>query len=521
MPSSLLRRRVPKPVALAAWGLLMGVCAVAAWAIVTDLTLVRRLHTPLMQHVGQNVFTDLVKAGQAEQAFEEAFEHGDTLFSLPFNALDGGGANVGNGQRFTRLPRADLAGAGQWAAHTPSRATGPNAQSCVQCHNSPIEDGAGTAANLVVRDPLHSKNVGQMVTRDTPHVFGLGATQRLAEEMTARLRTIRQDAINAAKSGGADVTRDLVAKGVGFGQITGRPDGTADTSAVRGVAADLIVRPFQWKGSVAFIRDFVRGAAHNELGMQPVELTGDGVDGDGDGVVNEMLIGDITGLTIYQAAQPRPVTRTELAELGLIPALSTAERDAINRGRDVFRTVGCAVCHVPSLTLDSPIFKEPSSMAAFRDAKLPAGQDPIPRNLDPAFPVSFDLTQDHPDNIIRDSAGNIRRRLGSFDKDGSGKAVIRLFGDLKRHDMGPRLAESIDEAGTGASMWLTRNLWGVGSTAPYLHDGRATTLTEAILEHGGEGAAARDAFRALVEGSQKDLIAFLNNLVLFKQAEED
>jgi hypothetical protein len=377
-----------------------------------------------------------VKAGDAEGAFEEAFEHGDTLFSLVFNAVDGSGANVGNGQRFTRLPRADLAGTGQWANHTPSRATGPNAQACVQCHNSPVEDGAGTVANLVIRDPQHAGRLNAMVTRDTPHVFGLGATQRMAEEMTARLRAIRNEAVAAARSGGADVTRDLVAKGINFGRITGRPDGSVDASGVRGVATDLIVRPFQWKGSVAFIRDFVRGAAHNELGMQPVELAGDGVDGDGDGVVNELIIGDITGLTIYQAAQPRPVTRTELAELGLIPPLTDAERGAIDRGRDVFRNVGCAVCHVPSLTLDSPIFKEPSSLAAYRDARLPAGQDPVLRGLDPAFPVSFDLTQDHPDNIIRDSAGNIRRRLGSFDKDASGRAVIRLFGDLKRHDMG-------------------------------------------------------------------------------------
>jgi CxxC motif-containing protein (DUF1111 family) len=128
---------------------------------------------------------------------------------------------------------------------------------------------------------------------------------------------------------------------------------------------------------------------------------------------------------------------------------------------------------------------------------------------------------DHPDNIIRDAAGNIRRRLGDFDKDAAGRTVVRVFGDLKRHDMGSRLAESIDEVGTGASVWLTRNLWGVGSTAPYLHDGRATTLTEAILEHGGEAAASRNAFAALVEASQKDLIAFLNNLVIFKQAEEE
>ena len=74
----------------------------------------------------------------------------------------------------------------------------------------------------------------------------------------------------------------------------------------------------------------------------------------------------------------------------------------------------------------------------------------------------------------------------------------------------------VDEVGTGASVFLTRTLWGVGSTAPYLHDGRSSTLTEAILEHGGEAATSRDAFTAAASKEQADLIAFLNNLVLFK-----
>ena len=93
---------------------------------------------------------------------------------------------------------------------------------------------------------------------------------------------------------------------------------------------------------------------------------------------------------------------------------------------------------------------------------------------------------------------------------------MEFFGDLKRYNMGSGLAERIDEVGTGASVFLTENLWGVGTTAPYMHDGRSTTLTEAILEHGGEATNAKNAFVALATSSQLDLIAFLNNLVLFK-----
>jgi hypothetical protein len=68
---------------------------------------------------------------------------------------------------------------------------------------------------------------------------------------------------------------------------------------------------------------------------------------------------------------------------------------------------------------------------------------------------------------------------------------------------------------------MTKELWGVGSTAPYLHDGRATTLASAILEHGGEAQASRNAFAALSETAQANVVAFLNNLVLFKQEEGD
>ena len=63
--------------------------------------------------------------------------------------------------------------------------------------------------------------------------------------------------------------------------------------------------------------------------------------------------------------------------------------------------------------------------------------------------------------------------------------------------------------------WLLPNVR-VGSTAPYLHDGRATTLSEAILEHGGEGQAARDAFIALSAADKTDVITFLNNLIIFR-----
>jgi hypothetical protein len=282
---------------------------------------------------------------------------------------------------------------------------------------------------------------------------------------------------------------------------------------VKGVGDDLVVKPLQWKGNTLTVRDFNRGAGHNELGMQAVEIVGEGIDGDGDGVVNEFGYGDMTALAIYLAAQPRPVSQLELADLGLL-VLSDEQRQAILRGTVEFDAAGCADCHRSELLINVPTFSEPSTSAIFRDLVFPAGQDPIAVGVDPNNAVVFDLTQDPPDNVV--DVGGSEVHLGPFEADGEGRAIVRLYGDLKLHDMGPRLAESIDETGVGAATWLTKELWGVGSTAPYLHDGRATTLSEAILEHGGEAQDSRQNFSNLPAERRADLVAFLSNLVLLK-----
>ncbi|MEO8603235.1 MAG: di-heme oxidoredictase family protein [bacterium] len=492
--------------------------SVSAAALLDPFGIVASLHSPVGEHLEQEELVELLRNGDAHAAFEEAFEHGDALFETQFNAVDGVGADVGDGQRFTRVPRADLAA---WSAHVPSRSTGPNASSCTACHNQPADDGSGSIAGNVHRDPTHGGELSHFIQRNTPHLFGAGGIQRLAEEMTEELQGMRDAARTTVCANGRPRTVMLRAKGLPFGSLIAVPRGrrpcqvTFDLRGVRSVDQDLVVRPFQWKGSVAFLRDFNRGAAHNELGMQPAELAGDDLDGDGDGVTDEMTIGDQTALAVYAASQPRPTTQLELDSLGLLTTpLSGARRDSIRRGEQAFQRSGCAGCHRADLLLDDPIFREPSANADFRDARFPGGQDPVERGVDPTLPITLDLTADQPENVVHTAKGDVH--LGSFRTDDRGRAIVSLYGDLRRHDMGAGLAESIDETGTGASVFLTENLWGVGTTAPYLHDGRATTLSEAILLHGGEADGARRAFSRLSGGEQSDLIAFLDNLVLYK-----
>ena len=87
----------------------------------------------------------------------------------------------------------------------------------------------------------------------------------------------------------------------------------------------------------------------------------------------------------------------------------------------------------------------------------------------------------------------------SYDADAGGYPVW-LFSDLKRHDMGDGLAETFALATEQRNReFTTARLWGIADTGPYLHDGRATTLSEAILLHGGEAEPVRNEFAALAD----------------------
>ena len=61
-------------------------------------------------------------------------------------------------------------------------------------------------------------------------------------------------------------------------------------------------------------------------------------------------------------------------------------------------------------------------------------------------------------------------------------------------------------------VFITAELWGIGSTAPYGHRGDLTTLEEAILAHGGDAAGSRKAYSDLSEDDRQSVIAFLRSL---------
>lgn len=85
------------------------------------------------------------------------------------------------------------------------------------------------------------------------------------------------------------------------------------------------------------------------------------------------------------------------------------------------------------------------------------------------------------------------------------------YSDFLLHDMGS-LGDGIAMGDAGGREMRTAPLWGLRAITRYLHDGRASTLTDAILGHDGQGAAARDRFTALDANSKSKLLAFLNSL---------
>ncbi|MFT4724287.1 MAG: CxxC motif-containing protein (DUF1111 family), partial [Colwellia sp.] len=141
--------------------------------------------------------------------------------------------------------------------------------------------------------------------------------------------------------------------------------------------------------------------------------------------------------------------------LGVPPARSLAQEEAL-KGREHFYQMGCQQCHTPSYKTDKN------------------------------YPVEVLANQ-----------------------------LIWPYTDLALHDMGKNLADNVIEDDANGQEWRTPPLWGIGlqkSTTKqqrFLHDGRAHSISEAILWHGGEAEAAQKKFTQLTSSQRQNLIKFL------------
>jgi mono/diheme cytochrome c family protein len=414
-------------------------------------------------------------------SIEALFIVGDELFAYLFRPENGWGRGGADRTAIDYTPELRRVHAGP--------AGGPDAFACANCHSKGGPDGAGTnTQNAFLLG--NGEGVVGAHQRNPPHLLGLGAIDCLAREMSADLQAQAAGARERAKTERHPIEQELLTKGVSFGWIVARPDGQLDTRRVEGVDADLIVRPFGWKGHQSTLRDMAEESLHIHQGLlsNRIQLAvGDGSlardaygqgrwdDVDQDGISLEIHAGMLTTVVGYLAQLEAPVVRPP-RDPGLV--------DAWAAGRATFADVGCAKCHVPTLELD--------------DTKLDARRPAAPEL--PGFVI----------DVAKDGDGpKIEPKYAGASKT---PYLVNLFSDLKRHDMGAALASPGPQGEIPARMFLTRPLWGLAETAPYLHDGRAPTIHDSIVLHDGEAAAARDAYLGLGEGERAGVRVFLTSL---------
>jgi hypothetical protein len=416
-------------------------------------------------------------------------DRGRKLFVAKFTVADGAGR-----PKATQAIVPTLRKRGENARF--QRTGGPDSNSCAGCHNDPVPGGAGDfVANVFVSEGFESADFDSIDPqfsneRNTNSITGDGLVELLAREMTADLHAERADAVKRARQSGQDVTVSLTSKGVSYGTLTARPDGVVDISHFEGIDSDLVVRPFSQKGVFSSLRQFTINAMNQHHGIEAVERWGrrwTGTDDfDQDNKPNEMREGDISAVTLWQATLAPPTVRTDISD---------DWRRAASLGEKVFTDLGCTACHRPSLPLTSVVFTDPGPLDA-------AG---TLRASDVAEPIAVDLS-------TRDWGKTLKRN----DK---GEWLVPLFGDLKRHVI---VDEGVSDLGNEImgqrfverDQFMTAELWGIGSTAPYGHRGDFTTLDGIIRAHGGEGRAARNAYVKASDETRSDLIAFLKTLVI-------
>ena len=148
---------------------------------------------------------------------------------------------------------------------------------------------------------IHDLDICSNSAASTPFTLDIYLTSDsyVGKEMTAELQVLKQSAVLQP---GVPVA--LVTKGVDFGTVTWS-QGVFDLSQVVGVADDLVVRPFGRKGEFQSTRAFDIEAMQFHFGMQPVEVVGT-TDADGDGVTQEVLVGELSALSIFATTLERP-----------------------------------------------------------------------------------------------------------------------------------------------------------------------------------------------------------------------
>lgn len=235
---------------------------------------------------------------------------------------------------------------------------------------------------------------------------------------------------------------------------------------------------FGWRGQMRSLDLFIKGACATELGLQvhEFEQTKDPHRQDYKLKGNDLNKEQVGDLISYVRSLDTP--RQILPEDPL-------ECEMIAEGKQLFTAIGCAECHVQDVGKVSGVYSD--FLLHNMGTQF---EDPIP-----AEPVAKFTEQERMD-------------------------VITSYHGMRRRVVTTELVKTMEVGPDQHTEYKTPPLWGVADSAPYMHDGRATTLRAAIEWHGGEAYSSFRRFSLMSEEKQFSLLKFLESLKAPANAEE-
>jgi CxxC motif-containing protein (DUF1111 family) len=303
----------------------------------------------------------------------------------------------------------------------------------------------------------------QHTQRNTPSLFGAGLIDKISDATLASLE-------GQTPLRGPNVT--VVAGADGSGTNTGSPT----------------PRRFGWKGQTPTLRDFVAGACANELGLQTkgipqaANVTDPGYRSDHVDMTPQQL----DALVAYVASLPPPKR---------LQPKSAAESAAITRGAVLFGQAKCQTCHIQDVENVQGIYSDLQLHDMGQALSDPSGSA-----------LAISTPRGMPQKAVRPEDFDDPDRVETRPTPPS-KVVVQTQQVVSSSE------RYFGQVSVGlAAIWRTPPLWGVRDSAPYLHDGRAETLQQAIEMHGGEAVESATHFRNLTSADRSDLLAFVNSL---------
>jgi CxxC motif-containing protein (DUF1111 family) len=180
-----------------------------------------------------------------------------------------------------------------------------------------------------------------------------------------------------------------------------------------------------------------------------------------------------------------------------------------------------AAAYVSDMGVTNPLFPNVTGSSDIDDATLTATTFYTQTLAVPARATLSDNAKRGAQLFVDASCTSCHRptfTTGPYEVAALSNQLIAPYTDLLVHDLGEELADHRPDFDASGTEWRTAPLWGIGLSAKvlgegaFLHDGRARTLEEAILWHGGEAEDARDRFKGMSKSERAALIAFLQAL---------